>query len=119
MWTDAMKPLQHADILFLVLVSMALSSPPSALCAPLALQPEKQLTRGPGGRILTNTGVWSPDSQWIIYDTRSDAPGDSFDGTRIEMVHVETGEVRVLYESGHGAHCGVVTFHPHEKKVAF
>lgn len=80
---------------------------------------ERQVTRGPGGRILTNTGVWSPESRWIVYDTRSDAAGDLFDGTTIEMVQVETGEVRRLYEARNGARCGVATFHPQEQKVVF
>lgn len=80
---------------------------------------ERRVTRGPGGRILTNTGVWSPDSQWIVYDTRSDPAGDLFDGRRIEMVQVETGDVRTIYESGHGAFCGVATFHPLEREVVF
>jgi hypothetical protein len=83
------------------------------------LRPESQLTDGPGGRILTNANVWSPDSDWIAYDTRSDPAGDTFDGTRIEMVNVRTKEVRVLYESKNGAHCGVVMWHPTEPKVAF
>lgn len=78
-----------------------------------------QITRGPGGRILTNTGVWSPDSQWIVYDTRSDAAGDVFDGRRIELVNVRSGEVRVLYEARNGAHCGVATFHPRQPRVVF
>jgi hypothetical protein len=80
---------------------------------------ELQVTRGPGGRILTNIGVWSPDSQWIAYDTRSDAAGEKFDGSRIEMVNVCSGEVHVLYESRNGAHCGVVTFHPRQPRVVF
>lgn len=80
---------------------------------------ERQITRGPGGRILTNTGVWSPDGAWIAYDTRSDAAGDVFDGQTIEMVNVNTGEVRELYRAANGAHCGVVTFHPREQKVVF
>jgi len=80
---------------------------------------ERQLTRGPGGRILTNIGVWSPDGRWIVYDTRSDAAGERFDGATIEMVHVETGERRVLFRATRGAHCGVVTFHPRAWKVAF
>lgn len=84
-----------------------------------SFQPERQLTGARHGHILTNTGVWSPDGEWIVYDARSDAAGDIFDGQRIEMVHVRTGEVRVLYESRDGAHCGVVTFHPREMKVAF
>ncbi len=80
---------------------------------------ERQVTRGRGGRILTNTGVWSPDGNWIVYDTRSDGAGAVFDGRRIEMVHVETGQVRLLYESRHGACCGVVTFHPRQWKAVF
>lgn len=77
------------------------------------------MTHGPGGRILTNTAVWSPDSRWIVFDTRSDALGDVFDGTRIQTVNIETGEVRTLYTSKQGAHCGVATFHPRENTVVF
>lgn len=80
---------------------------------------ETQITHGPGGRILTNCNVWSCDSQWIVYDTRSDPAGDRFDGTRIEMVNAVTDEVRVLYESKNGAHCGVATWHPNEPKIVF
>lgn len=81
--------------------------------------PERQLTFGPGGRILTNCNVWSPCGEWVVFDTRSDAAGSVFDGTRIQAVHVHTGEVRALYESQHGACCGVATWHPTEMKVAF
>lgn len=80
---------------------------------------EHQITHGAGGRILTNIGVWSPDGEWIVYDTRSDAAGQVFDGTRIEMVHVRTGEIRLLYESRRGACCGVATFHPSRDQVVF
>ena len=59
----------------------------------------RQVTRGPGGRILTNVGVWSPDGAWIVYDTRSDAAGEVFGGSRVEKVNVETGEVRVLHHA--------------------
>src|SRR5262249_16543193 len=54
---------------------------------------EKQLTHARGGHILTNMGVWSPGSEWIVYDTRSDPAGDNFDGSRVEMVNIHTGEV--------------------------
>jgi hypothetical protein len=84
-----------------------------------SIRSERQITRARYGHILTNTGVWSPDGEWIVYDIRPDAAGDVFDGTRIEMVHVRTGEVRVLYESRNGARCGVASFHPREMKVAF
>jgi hypothetical protein len=94
-----------------------IKEPTPAFAAMTAI--ERQATRGSRGRILTNTGVWSPDNEWILYDTRSDPAGDGFDGKRIEMVHIQSGEVRVLYESKNGANCGVATFHPREWKVVF
>ena len=103
-------------IVLSALIVVAMTVPPSQPPHPSR---EIQLTAGPGGRILTNANVWSPDGEWIAYDTRSDAAGDVFDGTRIEMVNVRTKEVRVLYESRNGAHCGVVTWHPTEPKVVF
>lgn len=87
--------------------------------SPFPAATERRLTRGPGGRVLTNIGVWSPDSRWIVYDTRSDAAGEVFDGTRIEAVRVDTGEVRELYQTRHGAHCGVATFDPTGWRVVF
>jgi hypothetical protein len=80
---------------------------------------EQQLTSAPCGHILTNIGVWSPDSQWIVYDVRSDPAGAVFDGTRIERVNVSSGQVQLLYESTGGAKCGVVTYSPVEDKVVF
>ncbi len=80
---------------------------------------ERELTHAPHGHILTNTGVWSPDGQWIVFDARSDATGSVFDGKRIEAVKVATGEVKTLYESKHGACCGVVTFDPRASQVVF
>jgi Tol biopolymer transport system component len=79
----------------------------------------RQLTTAPHGHILTHTGVWSPCGRWIVYDVRSDPAGSVFDGTRIERVHVETGEVEVLYESRHGACCGVVTCSPVDDRLVF
>src|SRR3954471_18880301 len=79
---------------------------------------EKQITHGPGGRILASFGVWSPDSEWIAYDTRSDPAGDVFDGNTIEIVNVRKREVRELYRAKNGAHCGVPIFHPRQNKVA-
>jgi Tol biopolymer transport system component len=80
---------------------------------------ETQLTFGPDGHILTNVNVWSPDSQWIVYDVRSDPAGSVFDGTRIERVHVQTKQVEVLYESKNQSCCGVVTHHPQEDRIVF
>ena len=100
---------------FLVSLVFIMNTAAAATTAAVA----RQVTRGPGGRILTNTGVWSPDGRWIVYDTRSDPAGESFDGRRIEAVEVTSGAARVLYESKQGAFCGVATFHPREQKVVF
>lgn len=94
-------------------------------CAPIHRFPmtdlaaEIQLTSSPTGHILTNVGAWSPDGEWLAYDVRSDAAGDQFDGDRIEAVNVRTREIRVLYRTGNGAHCGVVTWHPAKPEVVF
>jgi hypothetical protein len=79
----------------------------------------RPVTTAPHGHVLTNAGVWSADSRWLVYDIRSAPDGSTFDGTRIERVDVETGRVEVLYESRHGACCGVVTASPMDDRVAF
>lgn len=78
---------------------------------------DRQLTSAPQGHVLTNTGVWSPDSRWIVYDTRS--ADNVFDGTRIERIEVATGRVETLYTAPEGSACGVVTWHPIEPRVVF
>lgn len=80
---------------------------------------ETQITNQPTGHILTNINVWSPDGKWLVYDTRSDAAGEKFDGSTIEIVNVETGKVREIYRSHNGAHCGVATFSPRDRRVVF
>src|SRR5207302_1547221 len=80
---------------------------------------ERQITTTRRGHILTNTGVWSPDGAWLVYDTRSTLSGDKFDGSTIEIVNARTGETKVLYRGRRGAHCGVATFHPRDSKVIF
>jgi dipeptidyl aminopeptidase/acylaminoacyl peptidase len=88
--------------------------------APVAMTAKEiQITDRPTGHILTNANVWSPDGRWIVYDTRSDPAGEKFDGNTIEIVNVETREVREIYRSRNGAHCGVATFSPTEGKVVF
>ena len=82
-----------------------------------AMAADFQLTSAPQGHVLTNTGVWSPDSRWIVYDTRS--ADNVFDSTRIERIEVATGRVETLYTATEGATCGVVTWHPTEPRVVF
>lgn len=113
--------------LSLALMSLSSSAHPDPAPALDSLLPmpsgqlpaERQVTRGPGGRILTHTGIWSPDSQWILYDVRSDPAGDLFDGTRIERVQWRTGETELLYTSRNGAHCGVASMHPGGTQAVF
>lgn len=71
---------------------------------------EKQLTFDPHGHILTNINVWTPDSQWIVYDVRPD--GATFCGQTIARVNVQDGRVETLYRSGQGAYVGVATVSP-------
>ncbi|WP_231612672.1 DUF3748 domain-containing protein [Novipirellula galeiformis] len=80
---------------------------------------ERQITFAPTNHLLTNLGVWSHDGNWIYYDVRSDAAGSLFDGTRIERVNVESGDVEVVYQAQHGACVGVVTASPCEDKIVF
>jgi hypothetical protein len=84
-----------------------------------SVQKEMQLTDRPCGHILTNINVWSPDGRWIVYDTRSDPAGEKFDGRTIEIVNIDTREVREVYRSKNGAYCGVASFSPIANKVAF
>jgi WD40 repeat protein len=101
------------------LIIMCLAAILLADFLPAVAANEHQLTHAPCGHILTNIGVWSPDGRWIVYDVRSDPAGSVFDGKRIEAVNVETGKIKTLYQSRHGACCGVVTCDPREMKVVF
>jgi hypothetical protein len=80
---------------------------------------ERQITFAPHGHLLTHRAVWSPCSEWLVVDVRSDAAGAQFDGTRIERVHVPTGKVETVYEAARGAPCGVATYHPLRNEVVF
>jgi hypothetical protein len=80
---------------------------------------ERQVTCAAHGHMLTNAAVWSSDSRWIVYDTRSTPDGSVFDGTRIERVEVDSGRIELLYESRNGACCGVVTASPVDDGVVF
>ena len=72
----------------------------------------RRVTQRPINHILTNTGCWSPDGQWILYDLRSDLEGTLFDSPAIERVHSATGEVESLFLGKRGAKVGVVTHSP-------
>ena len=71
---------------------------------------EKQLTSDARGHQLTNINVWTPDSQWLVYDVRPH--GGSFTGSTIERVNIDSGETQVIYRAPEGAHVGVATVSP-------
>jgi hypothetical protein len=59
---------------------------------------EIQLTTEKFGHTLNSTQVFSPDDQWIVYDTRNEDAHISRTAT-IEKVHIETGEVVTIYST--------------------
>lgn len=83
---------------------------------------EIQLTDAPQGHTLHNTQVFSQDGKWIVYDTRNDDTQIGRTGS-IEMVNVQTGEVRVLYrtenQTVNGPGVGAATFSPVADSVLF
>lgn len=80
---------------------------------------ETQLTHEPGGKVLTNIGVWTPDGKWLLYDTRSDTPFSPLDGKQIKMINVVTKEIKTIYEGQNGADCFVVTCNPKRPEAVF
>mgnify|MGYP003576062290 CR=1 FL=1 len=83
---------------------------------------ERQITFGSYGHFLNHTQVFSPDGRWIAYDTRNDDSQIGSTGS-IEMVNVDDGEVRLLYETQNqtsfGPGVGAVAFSPVQNRVVF
>ncbi len=100
-------------LISLVLIAVLTRKPPMPSLDHVILTTEAE------GHNLTNVNAWSADSQWIVFDTRSDKEGTPFDGDTIQAVHATTGEVKLLYTSQHGAKCGVATWSPSMKEVFF
>ena len=71
---------------------------------------------------LDNNDNFSPDDQWLVYDTRTEAGGIGA-CAKIEKVHVQTGEKVVLYElpqnKDFGPGAGAVSYSHAENKVVF
>lgn len=89
----------------------------TASACPHGQAAERQITSDPAGHILANTGVWSPDGQWIVFDRR--IREETFDGARIERAHASSGMIQTLYTSTNGAACGVPTCSPVDDRVVF
>jgi Tol biopolymer transport system component len=83
---------------------------------------ERQLTTDLSGHTVHQIQCFSPDNQWIVYYTRND-DGKIGATSTIAMVHVETGEIKKLYDAPNqtefGPGVGAVTFSPQEHQVLF
>jgi hypothetical protein len=67
---------------------------------------EKQLTHDLSyNHDLDNNDNFSPDNQWLVYDTRTEEGGIAA-SAKIEKVNIETGEKKVLYELPNNAAMG-------------
>jgi len=71
---------------------------------------------------LDNNDNFSPDDQWLVYDTRTESGGIGACG-KIEKVNVQTGEKVVLYElpqnKAYGPGVGAVSYSHTKEKVIF
>lgn len=83
---------------------------------------EHQITQGPHGHTLNHTQIFSPDDQWIVFDSRNHDTHISRTCC-IKKVHVETGEVIPLYstanQSIHGPGVGAAAWNPRDNKIIF
>ena len=84
---------------------------------------EVQITHDPSyNHDLDNNDNFSPDDQWLVYDTRTPEGGIGA-CPKIEKVNVFTGEKKVLYElpqnQSYGPGVGAVSYSHTENKVVF
>lgn len=73
---------------------------------------EHQITFDSRHHQLTNINVWTPDSQWLVYDVRPN--GGSFTGLTIEKIHAKIKQQQIIYTATQGAYVGVATVCPTE-----
>lgn len=109
-----MKSMRKATALAGLITSLVLGNSAMALTGA-----ERQVTTDANGHILTNLHVFSPDSEWIVYDERSDREGANFDSASIKRVSIRTGAIETLYTARNGAFVGVATYNPTKNSVVF
>ena len=83
---------------------------------------EQQLTEGQYGHTLNHTQVFSPDDQWIVYDTRNHDTHISRTCC-IEKVNIQTAEVVRLYSTSnqtvYGPGVGAAAWNPQSENIIF
>ena len=81
-----------------------------------------QLTSDNSGHTIHNTQCFSPDDEWIVFDTRNNDTLIRSTGN-ISMVNTRTGEITELYHTRHqteyGPGVGAATFSPVDNRVIF
>jgi hypothetical protein len=107
-----------APFLFSVLAALSVCCQKSTE----TMKEEIQLTFGSSGHMLNPAQVFSPDDQWLVYDTRNDITHIGRTCC-IEKVNVATGAIVKLYstpgQTEYGPGVGAVAYHPHENKMIF
>lgn len=93
---------------------------------PIMLMKEKQISYTDKNHVLDNNDNFSPDDQYLCYDTRGTVFNDNIGNSKtIEKIEISTGIETVLYQpesiSGEEAAPGVgaVSWHPSDNKVVF
>lgn len=83
---------------------------------------EIQLTSASQGHTLHNTQVFSPNDEWIVYDSRNKDSEIGITRT-ISMVNVNTKEIKQLYQTEYstqyGPGVGAATFSPTQDRIIF
>jgi len=94
-------------------------------CLPSVVQPGGiaiQLTSAPRNHFMSPFGPFSPDGQWIVYDTREDEAAMGRN-SNIEKVNTGNGRIRVVYETPdqgpHGPGCGTPGYSPARNEIIF
>ncbi|TDG35420.1 DUF3748 domain-containing protein [Pedobacter changchengzhani] len=83
---------------------------------------EVQLTSASYGHLLNSTQCFSPDDEWLVYDTRNDET-KIISTLNIEAVNTKTKAVKLVYKTPNGTvygpGVGAATFAPIGNKVLF
>lgn len=84
--------------------------------------PEIQITHDSSGHCINSTQCFSPDGQWIVYDSRN-KDAQLAGNAEIRMVNISTQKDVLLYRTSgqteYGPGVGAATFSPDGKKVLF
>ncbi len=82
----------------------------------------KQITFGEYSHSLDNNDNFSPDNQWLVYDTRAENGGIRM-GQTIERVNIHSGQIDTIYRapdaSLYGPGLGAVSYNPIKDQVIF